>query len=795
MRAALSLLLVALPPTIAAFASPRGGKRAAPAGGRGFGTPSTPPPPPPSSKRRGGKVAEGGGSNGGSSLKRKLREQHADNCAQSARLWTVCDDDSALGEYDGGWSALAPSPPLSPDNFPYGTDRLLLKSKAPLLTEAECEALIGQMEEYGAANGWDARYPVAGFTREVNVADIPASVELLNEALRTRLLPAVAREYKAFPASSLRVNEALVVKYDAASGANCLPVHQDFSYLTINVALSETSDFTGGGTWFQHNGETVVAGRGEAVVHPGILRHCGVPVESGSRYQLVLFILSTEFADLSGRMQAIGAAAGAKAAGELMDVALSSSMLEAACKVNPLDTESWSQLAHNRRHDGDLTASARAFERVVDLSGARDFAALCSLAAVRSQQDEHEAALDALERALSLGAPPSPSAPAEMLSAQHNVGMALMALERHEDAGLVFESVIDADPDAADSWAALGVVMAKLEQTEAALACQKQVLRIRGGGSSAGTAAVSSAFTAATTTTLPPLAGTPWLARAAFAPSDLAQLADDIDGLPLRKLALVKAFQPENDADAAFGSPRPPIQWACERDACARICDRSLGEALEETGAPMSARVAATARREGDDGGGAVGAETPTLDRWLLQLQSTTERPIRDADAYLTSAASSSASLGWHVDDIDVLLVMLRGRKRFRVAGETAGSAVVIDHLMEAGDAIYIPALTFHSGGDSSAARVAEGSTLLSVAMPPWPCGADASARASEGVAQWRRAREAMRRALPSAGSNTWEWAASAEGARLVARTLGQAADFAQFVTPPPTRRDADTTA
>ena len=42
------------------------------------------------------------------------------------------------------------------------------------------------------------------------------------------------------------VNEALDVKYDAASGHNCLPVHQDFSLLTINVALSSSSGFTGG---------------------------------------------------------------------------------------------------------------------------------------------------------------------------------------------------------------------------------------------------------------------------------------------------------------------------------------------------------------------------------------------------------------------------------------------------------------------------------------------------------------------------------------------------------------------
>ena len=48
-----------------------------------------------------------------------------------------------------------------------------------------------------------------------------------------------------------------------------------------------------------------------------------------------------------------------------------------------------------------------------------------------------------------------------------------------------------------------------------------------------------------------------------------------------------------------------------------------------------------------------------------------------------------------------MLLVQLRGRKRFRVAGATVGSPVLIDRWLASGDALYIPALYFHSGGDS----------------------------------------------------------------------------------------------
>ena len=65
------------------------------------------------------------------------------------------------------------------------------------------------------------------------------------------------------------------------------------------------------------------------------------------------------------------------------------------------------------------------------------------------------------------------------LDAQHNWGMTLLGLERFEEAGLVFEEVVNQDPMADESWASLGITMAALDQNEAALACQKQVLTIR----------------------------------------------------------------------------------------------------------------------------------------------------------------------------------------------------------------------------------------------------------------------------------------------------------------------------
>ena len=65
------------------------------------------------------------------------------------------------------------------------------------------------------------------------------------------------------------------------------------------------------------------------------------------------------------------------------------------------------------------------------------------------------------------------------ITSQHNWGLTLLKMERYEDAGLIFESIINDEPNAEESWAALGLCMANLKQEEAALACQRQVVKIR----------------------------------------------------------------------------------------------------------------------------------------------------------------------------------------------------------------------------------------------------------------------------------------------------------------------------
>ena len=282
--------------------------------------------------------------------------------------------------------------------------------------------------------------------------------------------------------------------------------------------------------------------------------------------------------------------------------------------------------------------------------------------------------------------------------------------------------------------------------------------------------------------------GGPWLATAAFSSDDIAGLAADIAGLPISTAALVKAFDSRNDADA-FVVPTPLVKWACEGHSCTRIFPNNptLHEAAQLSGAAISAKVSK------------AGGEccTESLRTWLAALETRSGRCLLDVDAYLTSApthAKTSASLGWHIDDIDVLLIMLRGRKRFCVAGRTLGSEVSIDHCMLPGDSIFIPALTFHSGGSAEP----EESLMISIAFAP-----DAKKDrviTSETVDRWRLIRQALLETLAppvehggSGGrlaSHSWSWASSTEGAAALRAVFprGSSRDalLEPFLPPPP---------
>ena len=95
--------------------------------------------------------------------------------------------------------------------------------------------------------------------------------------------------YKVVPKGT---NISFVVKY-SMDGQKHLRPHHDASSYTINVALNDQSEYTGGGTHFIVNDyKKIGAPIGTMLIHPGRCTHyhSGLPITSGERYILVGFI-------------------------------------------------------------------------------------------------------------------------------------------------------------------------------------------------------------------------------------------------------------------------------------------------------------------------------------------------------------------------------------------------------------------------------------------------------------------------------------------------------------------------
>ena len=81
------------------------------------------------------------------------------------------------------------------------------------------------------------------------------------------------------------VDEPWITRYDAAMNPNAKLHYDTRSNVTLNIMLSDPSDYTGGGTFFHASGRSVRLRQGQALIHPGRLVHRSVPVTSGTPSQ------------------------------------------------------------------------------------------------------------------------------------------------------------------------------------------------------------------------------------------------------------------------------------------------------------------------------------------------------------------------------------------------------------------------------------------------------------------------------------------------------------------------------
>jgi predicted 2-oxoglutarate/Fe(II)-dependent dioxygenase YbiX len=182
---------------------------------------------------------------------------------------------------------------------PFQSTDLAKTSQTPIITRDECSNIISECENH--FYGWGSsneRYgtPSNRVGYMLPLENLSFTYTFINFELLPRLFPAISLAFSeslTINPENLRLGGCRVVKYDAADGHVELGMHRDGLLVTANIALNDLDEYEGGGTIVEGLKEPIRLPIGNALLHPGDVKHGGNAITSGVRYALVCFIFDT----------------------------------------------------------------------------------------------------------------------------------------------------------------------------------------------------------------------------------------------------------------------------------------------------------------------------------------------------------------------------------------------------------------------------------------------------------------------------------------------------------------------
>ena len=187
-------------------------------------------------------------------------------------------------------------------------------TKQPIISNEECQELIEEAKAI-IARGSSDETSIRDSTslirtnsqlNEAKVSELLKGKGWVKDLLHQKLLPMLEYAY-GVDSSSLTLNDGLVLGYIAPSKSQ--PIHRDASLLTLQIALSPSTDFTEGGTYFEGLKEAVQIEAGHAMCHSSGSMHAGRGITSGERWVMVMFVLAKDEPQLAKRLHAAGVSA------------------------------------------------------------------------------------------------------------------------------------------------------------------------------------------------------------------------------------------------------------------------------------------------------------------------------------------------------------------------------------------------------------------------------------------------------------------------------------------------------
>eukprot|EP00750_Incisomonas_marina_P006715 INCI14707.6.p1 GENE.INCI14707.6~~INCI14707.6.p1 ORF type:complete len:317 (+),score=36.97 INCI14707.6:392-1342(+) len=136
------------------------------------------------------------------------------------------------------------------------------------------------------------------------------------------------------------------------------------------------------------------------------------------------------------------------------------------------------------------------------------------------------------------------------------------------------------------------------------------------------------------------------------------------------------------------------VQLRTSLNASKSVVVVELRELASRAGRPFLENVGAA--KSADTTSSRAGDVLDEVQKPLLSLMDIIERQPFDADLY--AAQPNTGSYGWHTDSVDNLVICVAGSKNFQIAGTQLGLPPVVNVTLWPGDAVWVPAGTFHKG-------------------------------------------------------------------------------------------------
>jgi len=177
----------------------------------------------------------------------------------------------------------------------------------PLFQKSFCKKIVEEVEHFKAA-GLPHQYPNA-MNRNGCILNEIGLGPLMDQLISVYLGPVAMKFYGRFLSEGFEAHHSFIVAYSEGTDTS-LGVHDDNSEVTINIALRD--DYGGASlALYQHartpqptevaeGGFEWRVGAGTALMHPGEMLHEVLPLESGNRMGLIIWLRSTRWRSKNG---------------------------------------------------------------------------------------------------------------------------------------------------------------------------------------------------------------------------------------------------------------------------------------------------------------------------------------------------------------------------------------------------------------------------------------------------------------------------------------------------------------